>query len=56
MSKEDERIRSIGRKLEDVREHLTVIKNEVAVIERQFELALDELAALADGRSNKGQA
>ena len=45
MSNESERIRSIGRKLE-VREHLIVIKAEVADMEKQFELALNELADL----------
>jgi hypothetical protein len=46
MSNESERIRSIGRKLEHVREHLIVIKAEVADMEKQFELALNELADL----------
>jgi hypothetical protein len=53
MSNESERIRSIGRKLE-VREHLIVIKAEVADMEKQFELALNELADLV-GRGKGDQ-
>jgi len=54
MSNESERIRSIGRKLEHVREHLIVIKAEVADMEKQFELALNELADLV-GRGKGDQ-
>jgi hypothetical protein len=53
MSNDNERIRSIGRRLEDLRGHLTVIKNEAALVEQEFELALNDLADLvkrADGR------
>ena len=43
---QSERIRLVGQKLEDVREHLTVVKSEVAIIEERFELVLNELAEL----------
>lgn len=43
---EIERVRDIGRKLEDVREHITILKSEIALVETQFELILNDLAAL----------
>ena len=47
MSKPDaEILRSIGSTLEDVREHVTVVKGELEEIELNFEKALGQLAGL----------
>ena len=51
MSETDD-LRAIGRKLEDIRENLTVIKGEIKVIEEAFESALNELADIVQRQSS----
>jgi len=43
-----EAIRLIGRQLEDVREHITVLKSEVVEVEKRFEQILNDLAKLVE--------
>ena len=44
-----EQIRLLGRRLEDVREHITIVKQEIALIEDLYEAALTEMANLVKG-------
>jgi hypothetical protein len=43
-----EQVRLLGRQLEDVREHLTVMKSEIGQGEDRFEAVLSELAKLVE--------
>lgn len=43
-----ERLRLLGRQLEDTREHLTVMKSEIGQVEERFEAILNDLAKLVN--------
>jgi len=44
MTTNQEQLKSLGSKLEDVRDHLDVLKAELGKIEHDLDSALDELA------------
>ena len=47
---ETQEFQEIGKRLEDLREHISIIKREVAQIERHLEEGINHLAAIVERR------